>query len=125
YEILLNKRGFVYGIGYADVAARIPAYWIMTVLMVLITIGLLINAFGARLAALPAALVVWLGAAFILTVVFPGIVQRFQVAPSELQRETSYIKNQIDFTRQAWGLTSIADRPFTPQDTLTADMVAN
>jgi uncharacterized membrane protein (UPF0182 family) len=125
YELLLSKRGFVYGIGYADIAARVPAYWIMTVLMVLITIGLLINAFGARLTALAGALVVWLGAAFVLLVVFPGIVQRFQVAPSELQRETSYIKNQIDFTRQAWGLTSIADRPFTPQDTLTADKVAN
>jgi uncharacterized membrane protein (UPF0182 family) len=125
YELLLSKRGFVYGIGYADIAARVPAYWIMTVLMVLITVGLLINAFGARLTALAAALAVWLGAAFVLLVVFPGIVQRFQVAPSELQRETSYIKNQIDFTRQAWGLTSIADRPFTPQDTLTADKVAN
>ncbi|TME80807.1 MAG: UPF0182 family protein [Chloroflexi bacterium] len=125
YELLLSKRGFVYGVGYADLAARVPAYWIMTVLMVLITAGLLINALGARLTPLAAALVVWLGAAFILTVVFPGIIQRFQVAPSELQRETSYIKNQIDFTRQAWGLTTIADRPFTPQDTLTADKVAN
>jgi uncharacterized membrane protein (UPF0182 family) len=125
YELLLSKRGFVYGIGYADVAARIPAYWIMTVLMVLIAIGLLINAGGARLAALPVALVAWLGAAFILLVIFPGVVQRFQVAPSELSRETPYIKNEIDFTRQAYGLTAIADRPFTPQDTLTADKVAN
>src|SRR5438445_1070790 len=125
YELLLSKRGFVYVVGYADVAARIPAYWIMTVLMVLIAIGLLINAAGARLAALPAALVAWLGAAFILVVVFPGIIERFQVAPSQLQRETPYIKNEIDFTRQAFGLTTIADRPFTPQDTLTADKVAN
>jgi uncharacterized membrane protein (UPF0182 family) len=126
YELLLSKRGgFVTGIGYADVAARIPAYWIMTVLMVLIAIGLLINAVGARLTPLPAALVAWLGAAFILLVVFPGLVQRFQVAPSELSRETPYIKNEIDFTRQAYGLSSITDRPFTPQDTLTADKVAN
>ena len=124
YEMLLSKRGFVYGIGYADVAARVPAYWIMTVLMVLITVGLLVNAVGARVAALPAALVVWLGAAFILTVVFPGLIQQFQVVPSQLSRETPYIKNEIDFTRQAYGLAAIADRPFTPTDTLTADTVA-
>ena len=124
YELLLSKRGFVYGIGYADIAARIPAYWIMTVLMVLIAIGLLVNAAGARLAPLPAALVAWLGAAFLLLVVFPGVVQRFQVAPSELQRETPYIKNEIAFTRAAYGLTSIQDRPFTPSDTLTSDAVA-
>src|SRR5437588_1917203 len=54
YELLLSKRGFVYGVGYADVAARIPAYWIMTVLMVLITAGLLANAAGARLTGVPA-----------------------------------------------------------------------
>ena len=124
YELLLSKRGFVYGVGYADLAARVPAYWIMTVLMVLITAGLLINAVGARATPLAAALVVWLGAAFILTVVFPGIIERFQVAPSQLSRETPYIKNEIDFTRQAYGLSDIADRPFTPKDTLTADAVA-
>jgi uncharacterized protein len=124
YELLLSKRGFVYGVGYADVAARIPAYWIMTVLMLLIAIGLLVNAAGARLTPLPAALVVWLAAAFILLVVFPGIVQRFQVAPSEQSREAPYIKNEIAFTRQAYGLAGIADRPFTPRDTITADAVA-
>ena len=124
YELLLSKRGFVYGVGYADVAARIPAYWIMTVLMILITVGLLVNAAGARLTFLPAALVIWLGAAFVLLVVFPGIVQRFQVAPSEQSREAPYIKNEIAFTRQAYGLADIADRPFTPRDTITADAVA-
>ncbi len=124
YELLLSKRGFVYGVGYADVAARVPAYWIMTVLMVLIAIGLLVNTVGARLTPLPAALVAWLGAAFILLVIFPGFVQQFQVKPSELSRETPYIKNEIDFTRQAYGLADIADRPFTPTDSLTADAVA-
>jgi uncharacterized membrane protein (UPF0182 family) len=96
----------------------------MTVLMVLIAAGLLVNAAGARLTPLAAALVVWLGAAFLLTVVFPGFVQQFQVKPSELSKETPYIKNEIDFTRQAYGLAAIADRPFTPTDTLTADAVA-
>ena len=126
YELLLTRRGgqFVYGVGYADAAARIPAYWIMVVLMALIAIGLLANAAVGRLTPLPVALVAWLGAAFILLVIFPGVIQRFQVAPSELSRETPYIKNMIDFTRQAYGLTSIADRPFTPKDALTADAVA-
>src|SRR2546423_4968310 len=70
YELLLSKRGFVYGVGYADAAARIPAYWIMTVLMLLIAIGLLIKTGGARLAPLPSALLALLGAAIILLVCF-------------------------------------------------------
>lgn len=124
YELLLNKHGFVYGVGYADATARIPAYWIMFGVMVVITIGLLVNAFRGSIAPLPAALVGWLAAAFILLVIFPGVVQRFSVAPSELSKEAPYIKNEIAFTREAYGLTSIQDRPFTPSDTLTADAVA-
>ncbi|HSO94210.1 MAG TPA: UPF0182 family protein, partial [Candidatus Dormibacteraeota bacterium] len=124
YELLLSKRNFVYGVGYTDVAARIPAYWILLVLMALIAVALLLNAARGSLAPIALLLPVWLGAAFILLVVFPGVVQRFQVAPSEQSRETPYIKNEIAFTRQAYGLATIADRPFTPHDTITADAVA-
>ena len=124
YELLLSKRNFVYGAGYTDVAARIPAYWILLVLMALIAAGLLLNAARGSLAPIALFLPIWLGAAFVLLVVFPGVVQRFQVAPSEQSRETPYIKNEIAFTRQAYGLATIADRPFTPQDTITADAVA-
>jgi uncharacterized membrane protein (UPF0182 family) len=92
--------------------------------MLLIGIGLLANGYLGRLAPLPIGLVAWLGAAFVLLVVFPGLIQRFGVAPSELSRETPYIKNEIQFTRQAYGLGDIQDRQFTPQDTLTADVVA-
>jgi hypothetical protein len=124
FELLLSQRGFVNGIGYADVAARIPAYWIMSVLMLLIAAGLLFNGFRGLLAPLPIALVAWLGAAFVLIVIFPGIVQRFAVAPSELSRETPYIKNEIAFTRAAYGLTNVTDRAFTPQETLTPEVIA-
>ncbi len=124
YELLLSKRNFVYGAGYTDIAARVPAYWIMVVLMGLIAIGLLVNTSRDSLAPLALAIPVWLGAAFILLVIFPGVVQRFSVAPSEQSRETPYIKNEIAFTRQAYGIAAIADRPFTPQDTITADAVA-
>jgi uncharacterized protein len=125
YELLLSRRNFVYGAGYTDVAARIPAYWIMVVLMGVIAIGLLANAWPGRLVALPVALVGWLGAAFILLVLFPGFVQRFQVAPSELGKETPYIKNEIAFTRAAYGLSGIQDRPFTPQASITAADIAS
>jgi uncharacterized protein len=123
YELLLSHHGFVNGAGYADVNARIPAYWIMVVLMVLIAIALLANAWLARLAPLALGVVVWLGAAFILLVIFPSFVQRFQVAPSELSRETPYIANEIAFTRAAYNLAGIQDRPFTPQDMVTADAI--
>jgi len=123
YELLLSKRNFVYGAGYTDVTARIPAYWIMVVLMALLAAALLFNAARGSLAPLALAVPLWLGAAFVLLVIFPGIIQRVAVAPSELARETPYIKNEIAFTRLAYGLAGITDKPFSPQDTVTADAI--
>ena len=124
YELLLSKRNFVYGAGYTDVAARIPAYWIMVVLMALLALALLLNAARGSLAPLALAVPLWLGAAFVLLVIFPGIIQRVAVAPSELARETPYIKNEIAFTRLAYGLANITDRPFSPTDSVTPDAIA-
>ncbi len=124
YELLLDRHGIVYGAGYTDVAARIPAYWIMFGLMILIAVGLLLNLGPARLAPLAVAGAIWLLAVSVLLVAFPGIIQRFVVAPSELDRETSYIQNEIASTRQAYALAAITDKPFSPAESVSADAVA-
>ena len=124
YELLLSRRGFVFGAGYTDVTARIPGYWIMTVLLALITIALVANVGPARFAPLAAGLAAWLAAAFLVLVIYPGFVQRIQVAPDELHKETPYISREIAGTRQAFGLSGIDDRPFSPQPAVTADQVA-
>jgi uncharacterized membrane protein (UPF0182 family) len=126
FELLLSARGFVYGVGYTDVAIRIPAYWIMVVLMLVITAGLLLNVVRPRLSPLPVGLAAWLGAAFILLAILPGIVQRVSVAPDELHKETPYIQHEIAATRQAFGLAGIEDRPFAPNQAVTgAEVAAN
>src|SRR5437588_1833782 len=124
YELLLSRRGFVFGAGYTDVTARIPGYWIMTALLALIAIALAANAATARFGPLPTSLAAWLAAAFLVLVVYPGFVQRIQVAPDELHKEAPYIANEIAGTRQAFGLSGIDDRPFSPQAAVTADQVA-
>jgi uncharacterized protein len=57
---------------------------------------------------------------------FPGVMQKFLVAPTELTRETPYLKHHIAATRQAWGLDSVEIRELTAAPTLTlADIKAN
>lgn len=124
YELLLDKRGFVNGAGYADLTARVPAYWIMFGLMILFALGLLLNLGPARLEPLALAGAAWVLAVFVFLVAFPAIVQRFAVAPAELDRETPYIQNEITFTRQAYGLASIADKPLSPAESVSPDAVA-
>ena len=127
YELLLRRPdgGKVFGIGYTDVAARIPAYWIMVALMLLIAGFLLFNAVRVRLAPFALSAAAWLGAAFVLLVIFPAILQRVQVAPDEQHKETPYIANEIAFTRQAFGLASIQDQPFSPTPSITAAELAS
>ncbi|GAB2706161.1 UPF0182 family membrane protein [Kitasatospora kifunensis] len=50
---------------------------------------------------------------------YPAIVQQFQVKPNEQAKETPYLKQNIDATRQAYGIAGSQTQQYTP--TATAD----
>lgn len=56
-----------------------------------------------------------------INVVIPSLYQRFIVAPNELVKETPYIKNNIESTRQAFGLDKIEKREIDPGKRLSFD----
>jgi len=43
---------------------------------------------------------------------YPGIVQRLEVEPNEIEKEASYIARNIAYTRNAFDLVPIVERPF-------------
>ena len=51
--------------------------------------------------------------AVLLGLIWPGIVQQFQVNPSQADREEPYIKANIDATRAAYDLEDIEVEPYT------------
>ncbi|HSB54831.1 MAG TPA: UPF0182 family protein, partial [Gemmatimonadales bacterium] len=56
----------------------------------------------------------------------PLVMQKFVVAPTELTRETPYLRNHIGATRQAWGLDSVDTRDLDGESSLTlSDIRAN
>jgi len=50
--------------------------------------------------------------AILLNGIYPAIVQRFQVKPSEASLESPYIKRNIDATRDAYGLSNVEVAPY-------------
>ena len=57
---------------------------------------------------------------------FPLVMQKLVVAPTELTRETPYLKDHIAATRAAWGLDSVDTRELNGEADLTlADIRAN
>src|SRR5207245_101004 len=68
----------------------------------------------------------YLALAFVGRSLFPLAMQTFVVAPTELTRETPYLRNHILATRQAWGLDSVDVRELRGEAGLTlANIRAN
>ena len=53
--------------------------------------------------------------------IYPEIVQRFVVAPNEIDKERPYIANTIEFTRKAYALDRFEERSFSAVEDLTLD----
>ncbi|MDA8124550.1 MAG: UPF0182 family protein [Deltaproteobacteria bacterium] len=125
-DLLFTKRGVVFGPGYTDVTTQL---WVLKLLM---------GFYGlAGLSALyyairpdwrfPAVAIVLLIAVNVLgRGIYPSMVQKFQVVPNEVVAETPYLKENIKYTRLAYGLTQIEEKEFPTEENLTAkDLVKN
>jgi uncharacterized membrane protein (UPF0182 family) len=112
FELLLSKHGFVFGAGYTDVNVRLPVYWVLLVLSLLLALLMLGNGILRRAPLLVGAPALWLAAVLVLLGVLPALVQRVSVTPSELTQERQYIQREIDATNTAYGLDGINVKDF-------------
>ena len=104
YDLLYSTTGAVYGVGYTDYHATLPARTVLTFVAFLSATLLVVGAktTGNKIPFI--AIGLWVFLALVGGNVLPSLVQRLKVEPSELARERSYLANNIEFTRQAYGL---------------------
>ncbi len=113
FLLLLNGNSGVQGIfGFADAQARIPAYRILALLTALGGVTTVWSGFTRRLAPLIGSGIGVVLGGLLLVQVYPEIVQRWQVEPNELARETPFIQANLDFTRRGFGLDSLRREEF-------------
>jgi len=67
----------------------------------------------------------WVFVSIAAALIYPAIVQRFQVTPDELAKETPYIERNIAMTRDAFGLSSVEVRSFTASGDITSTDIAD
>ncbi len=126
YGMLYSTRGVAYGASYADVHAQIPAYWILMIFTLVVTILFFLIPLIKK----------WkwtlyiIGSYFLFLVVFvwlyPNLLQQYVVKPNELAKERPYIKYNIRFTRQAYGLNKVEEKVFPADQVITyKDIQAN
>ncbi|MBP1727801.1 MAG: hypothetical protein H6Q56_174 [Deltaproteobacteria bacterium] len=125
FRLLFANNGAFNGAGYVDVNSRLLTYKMLTLLTPLAGVML---AFGIwksswRVALLPPVAVI---ALYVVGIrVYPGLLQKFKVAPNELALETPYIENNIKFTRFGYDLDKIETIPFDVDTRLSAADIAN
>jgi uncharacterized membrane protein (UPF0182 family) len=125
--LLYSTTGPLVGASYTDLHARLPALRVSAVVALLAGAVILLG--GVR-RQLPRYWLLAIGGYFAVSVLgrslFPFLMQKFVVAPTELTRETPYLRHHIFATRQAWGLDSVEVRELDAGPNLSlADLRAN
>ncbi len=127
FDLLTQPSGgVVFGGGYAEINALIPALWIMVVISLGVTVALVASVFRSDLKLVVAGLVGFFLMSVLAKGVYPSLVQKFVVTPNELQVEREYLEYNIQATREAYALDRIEVRPFEASPDLTlSDVHAN
>ena len=113
YSLLLDGNSGVQGIfGYADHAARIPAFQILGLLAIVTAGAVFWGAYRERLLPVAAGGAVLVLGSLGLAQIYPSLIQRFRVQPNELEREASYIESAVERTRTGFGLDAMRRASF-------------
>lgn len=123
YDLLYSQRGVVYGAGYTDIHATLPVLWLLLVLCV-VTAAVFFG--SARLGKIRPALFAIAGLVAVTIVgaaIYPALIQKYVVTPSELEREEPYIARAIALTRKAYALDRFDERNFPNLTDLTLDTI--
>jgi hypothetical protein len=119
YGLLYSPRGLIYGAGYTDVQATLPVLRLELFLCLLTAVAFLAGAKWGRVRPALYSVGLLVAVAVLAGSIYPEIVQRFIVAPNEIDRERPYIANAIKFTRQAYALDRFEEREFSAVEDLS------
>jgi len=123
YSLVYSDRGVAFGASYTDIHAQLIALRILMAIAIVCALVMLINIFrrGFRLPLYTFG--VFLAAIIVVGMIYPAFVQRFQVNPSELAKESEYIRYNIDFTLEAFGLDTVEVQQFPAEGELTLEAI--
>jgi uncharacterized membrane protein (UPF0182 family) len=112
WELVYSSHGAVFGASYADMNARLPVRWILLVIVIIVAAVIVYSVFRRNYRWPLYGIGAWIIAAILIGAVYPALIQRFQVQPSELARERPYIEYNIEYTRNAYALDRIEEQSF-------------
>ncbi|MDQ3325713.1 MAG: UPF0182 family protein [Actinomycetota bacterium] len=100
------------GVHFTDANARIPAKNILIVIAVICAVLLFVNAWRRSWLLPGIGLGLLVLSSVLLSGVWPAIMQTFEVGPSEADKESAFISNNIDSTRSAYDIADVEPTSF-------------
>jgi uncharacterized membrane protein (UPF0182 family) len=109
------------GVTYTEAHYTLPALLVVCIVLIVAAIILLVNAFAVRrFSLLLVALALPIATYVIGVVLVPSYIQSFIVKPNELDRESPYITQNIEWTRRGFALDQIELRDFQAENSVQA-----
>ncbi len=126
FQLTTSTRGFVDGASYTDVKAQLPVLNLL-ILISVASFALFIVNIWRRGWVLPILGVgLWGLVAVVAGGIYPQVIQRFQVDPNQLSKESAYIDRNIAATRDAIGLGEVSTNDYAlNRDEANVDLTDN
>jgi uncharacterized membrane protein (UPF0182 family) len=107
-----NVNGLINGAGYTDVNATIPARTILAGISVVVALLFIMTAFIGRWRFPLVGTVLLIISALAVGTIYPWVVQKFQVDPSQKTLEAPYIERAIKDTRKAYDVADVQAKAY-------------
>jgi uncharacterized protein len=107
YGLAIADGSLFTGISYTDAHAVIPSKNILIVIALICAVLFFVNAIRRSWLLPGIGLGLLVLSSILIGGLWPAIMQSFQVKPSEPDKEAPYIQNNIDATRDAFGLNGV------------------
>lgn len=124
YNLTSGSGGLFTGIGFTDQEAVLPAKAILTFIALICAVLFFANVFRRTWLLPSVGLALLVLSSILLGAIWPGIVQQFQVKPSEPDKEGPYIARNIEATRAAYGISGTEVTDYNANDSLSASDVS-
>ena len=123
YDITSDTSGLITGVTYTDDNAVLPSKEILTFIALICAVLFFANVFRRTWMLPSVGLALLVLSAILLGVVWPGVVQQFQVSPSEPEKEAPYIARNIEATRAAYDIDDVVVTPYDANVSLSVDQL--
>jgi uncharacterized protein len=125
YSLTTKSTDLMTGIQYTDSNAVLPTKAILAIASIMCAL-MFLSVIWTKSWRLPiVGVVLLLVVSVVVGGIFPALIQSLRVKPSEKSLEAPYIQNNINATRDAFGLSNVATTPYNAATTATQGQLRN